>query len=370
MKIVAWVGGGLVALALLGLAGFGLFREEIARAVFDRAVTANLAPDRLSELPDGLHVFVCGSGGPMADPDRAGPCLAVLAGDKPFLFDMGSGAMRRLGRMGFPIGRTERLFLTHLHSDHLDGVGEFLLQEWVGGTRTEPVIVAGPRGTEEVIAGFRQAYRIDQTYRTAHHGEAVAPPSGFGAAVEEIDLGVGGRALLPTQEIVDPVLVYETDDITIEAFPVSHAPAEPAFGFRIRYKDRTVVISGDTAFDRNVIAAAVDSDVLFHEALDPEMVLMMRDAASSNGLGHIAKIMQDILDYHTSPEGAAEVAEEAGVEMLVLYHLIPPMPSRLLQPLFLGDAEERFEGPIVIAEDGLVVSLPAGSEEIDLEQKL
>ena len=78
-----------------------------------------------------------------------------------------------------------------------------------------------------------------------------------------------------------------------------------------------------------------------------------------------AKVFFDIQDYHASPEDAAESAQTAGVEMLVLSHLVPPLPTDYLYATFLGDAESRFDGPIVVGEDGMLFTLSPNSDEID-----
>ena len=129
---------GIASLILVALIGFQVFRIQIAEAAFRNAVEANVGRDASAELPDGLHVFMCGAGTPLPDPMRAGPCLGLIAGDRAFVFDAGSGGTRNLSRMRFPLGRTERVYLTHLHSDHMDGLGELLMQAWVNGQRTAP----------------------------------------------------------------------------------------------------------------------------------------------------------------------------------------------------------------------------------------
>ncbi len=352
-KSAALVIAGLVA---LGAAGAWLFQREIGEAMFRQAVAENVGRDRAGELPDGLHVFVCGSGSPIPDPDRAGPCLGVIAGQHPFVIDVGSGGARRLARMGFPVGRLQRIYLTHLHSDHIDGLGELLLQAWVGGSRRTPLPVAGPQGTGEVVAGFNQAYRIDAGYRTAHHGAHVANPAGFGGVAEEIATPEGtGHAQA----------ILKDGDLKITVIQVNHAPVKPAFGYRIDYKGRSVTVSGDTAYSPDLVAAAKGSDVLMHEALAPEMVKEMQDAAARQGQTALAKVFHDIPDYHSSPEDAAQAASAAGAKALVLYHLVPPLPSSLLNAAFLGEAGKAYSGPIRIAEDGLLISLPAGSGAID-----
>lgn len=345
-----------VLVVLLGgaFAGYSAFKRQIGERLFQRAVMANVGADQAATRPDGLHVYVCGSGSPLPDADRAGPCLGVLAGKRAFVFDAGSGSVRKLARMGFPMGRIERLYLTHLHSDHIDGMGELMLQAWVGGGRTTPLPVAGPVGTGSVVGGFNTAYSTDATYRVAHHGAAVVPPTGFGGVAEEFALPAGAAS----------VVVLNEGDLKITAFAVNHEPVEPAYGYRIDYKGRSLAISGDTAYSENLVASARGVDVLFHEALQPRMIEAMAKAAEARGQKNLTKIFRDIQDYHASPEQAAKAAKEAQAGELVLYHLVPPLPTKLLYPAFLGDAGKAFIGPITIAEDGLMVSLPAASKDV------
>ena len=129
-----------------------------------------MSVDPIAELPDGIHVVLCGAGSPLPDPARSGPCVAVVAAQKLFVVDVGTGASRNMQMMGLPPSQLAAVFLTHFHSDHIDGLGELSLQRWVGGTFATPLPLIGPIGVDEVAAGFNRAYRIDSTYRTAHHG--------------------------------------------------------------------------------------------------------------------------------------------------------------------------------------------------------
>lgn len=354
-----WLGRGALVVAALALAGFGLFqmfKKPLALQVFERALADAVAADPVADLPDGLHVYLCGTGSPMPDVTRAGPCVGVLAGDRAFVFDTGSGGVRKLARMGFPMTRLDTLYLTHLHSDHIDGLGELLLQAWIAGERSAPLPVAGPAGTAETVAAFNAAYEIDRGYRIAHHGTDVANPAGFGGAPQEIAL-VRGPAASQT--------VLDEGGLKITAIRVDHSPVEPAFAYRIDYKDRSLALSGDTVYHPGFVAAAKDVDLMLHEALDPDLVLRMRDALSEAGQANTAAIMQDILDYHATPEDAARAASEAGAAALVYYHIVPPLPARLLYPVFIGEAPSVFDGDIAVGEDGMMISLPAGSDAID-----
>lgn len=354
------IAGATLALVAMATGAFLAFQGPIARTLFERVVDRTVGVDRSAGLADGLHVYVCGSGSPMLDPDRAGPCLGVLAGRRAFIFDVGSGSIRKLGRMGFPIARTEGLFLTHLHSDHIDGLGELMVQSWIPEARSTPLPVYGPPGTVEVVGGFNAAYRIDSTYRTAHHGAAVANPAGFGL--------IGHEIVLPQRPASEVVL--EEGDLRITAIRVSHEPIKDAYAYRIDYKGRSISLSGDTAFDRNFARASAGVDVMFHEALEPRMVKTMQDAATRNAAPVPAKVLADIPGYHTSPPDAGRIAALAKARALVFYHTVPPLPSRLFERLFLEGVGKAFAGDFRIAEDGLLISLPAGSASIEYDELL
>lgn len=353
---------GLALSALLLIAGLTALasRTAIAEWLFARTVAQNVGVDQAAKLPDGLHVYVCGSGSPMPDAERAGPCLAVLAGNDAFVFDAGSGSARKLGRMGFPMERLRAAFLTHLHSDHIDGLGELMLQAWIAGSRGEPLPVIGPAGTDKVVAGLMQAYELDKGYRIAHHGPNVARPAGFGGAPQTIALGEGQQS----------GIVFQGKGITIKVFTVTHDPIKPAYGYRIDYGGRSVVISGDTVYSANLVANAKGADLLFHEALNSRMVAQLRDALDAHGRRDAAKIMADIPGYHASPEEAARAAKDAGVRALVYYHLVPSIPPGLMERVFVGRSREVFTGELRVSRDGMFVSLPVGSTAIEFKQLL
>lgn len=352
----------LVVVLLAALAGGGLWlaRGRLAVAAMGRIYAKALGHDALGELPDGLHVGLCGSGSPMPDPARAGPCTVVIAGKRMFLVDAGEGSVRRLSLMGFQPGQVSALFLTHYHSDHIADLGELMLQHWGTGAAAAPLPVYGPTGLDQVVQGFEQAYALDRGYRVAHHGPKVMPPAGFGAAP---------HAFAADKAAPDVTLIDEPD-LKVIAFPVDHEPVSPAVGYLFIYKGHRVVVSGDTAPSARLEAAAKNADVLVHEALAPNLVAIQRAEAVKAHRDNLAAIFHDILSYHTSPEQAAAIAERAHVRYLLFTHIIPPLPSRALYPAFLGRSAEIFHGRIKVGEDGDLLSLPTGSQDIRLSHRL
>ena len=328
-------------------------RTNILERLMAKGMESRMGADLIAGLEDGLHLALCGAGGPLPAPNASGPCVAVVAGEQLFVVDAGTDGTRNLGRMGYPAGEVKGVFLTHFHSDHIDGLGELSTIRWAGGDNSSPLPVYGPRGVERVVDGFNAAYAQDFAYRHAHHGDTVAPMSGAGMRAIPFDPPPMGELLL----------VYEGDGLKIEALAVDHAPVEPAVGYRFSYKGRSLLITGDTTKQANIQKFSQDIDLLVHEALAPNLVNLMHDVAVTLDNKIMAKITHDILDYHASPVAAAETARDASVGHLLYYHIVPPLVIPGQKTLYLNGAEDIF-ADYTIGEDGVSFSLPANSTEI------
>jgi len=354
------VGFGILGLlVVLAIAGYAL-RERITLRLMNRVVARNMATSLLDELPDGLHVALCGAGSPLPDPKRSGPCTAVVAGDRIFIVDAGSGSSRVLSRMRLPQGRIEGVLLTHFHSDHIDGLGELFMQRWANGGGTSPAPVHGPTGVGEVVEGFNLAYRQDDAYRVAHHGAETLPPGGAGAVARPFSVPQPGQGRV----------VLDDGGLKITAFVVDHAPVSPAVGYRFDYQGRSVLVSGDTNKNANLQRFAAGVDLLVHEALSPRLVGVLTEGATRANRPRLEKITRDIVDYHTSPVEAAEIARDAKVGHLLYTHIVPPLLLPPMEGLFLEGVEETWGGPVTLGQDGTLVLLPAGSDAVEVQELL
>src|SRR5262245_44747695 len=176
-----WLKWGLIALliiaAIIGAGAYAVLNvPSVQDALFDRMARAALLRDRTALLKDdALRAFVCGSSSPMPDPRRAQACIAVVAGGKIYIVDTGSRSYGNLEVWGVPIKKLGAVFIQPLHSDQLGALGEYNMNSWALG-RKAPLDVYGPPGVERVVAGFSEAYALDQTYRTAHHGAELMSP--------------------------------------------------------------------------------------------------------------------------------------------------------------------------------------------------
>ena len=342
----------IVAIVLLAYS----LRGVIVVPLLERVIPKMMGATTVADLGDGLHVAMCGAGGPMPDLKRSGACILIIAGDNLLMVDAGSGGPRNVTRMQFLIGDIDAVLLTHFHSDHIDGLGETATLRWAGGANASPLPVIGPQGVAKVVEGFNLAYSFDKQYRHDHHGDVVAPLSGFGLTARPF----------ATPAVRNSAAVWDKGGLVITAFSVDHDPVSPAVGYRVEYKGRSVVISGDTAKSANLEFFAKGADLLLHEALSRKLVGLMNTAAKEIGNAPIAKITFDIIDYHASPVEAAQSAQTAKVQHLAFYHIVPPLILPGQDLVYLEGVDDAFDGPTTLTQDGTIFSLPANSTEVVL----
>ena len=298
---------------------------------------------------DTLKVVICGSRSPLPSPGRAESCVLIEAGNDIYIFDLGNGSVNNLTQYQVPWPNVKAVLITHMHSDHMADLPDAHLQSWVQG-RTSPLKVYGPEGINLVTKGFELAYSADYQYRNEHHGDDMLPMS-----VAGFD---------PIKIIDNQFIPNETPGLDILPFVVDHYPVNSAFGFKVSYKGRTVVISGDTIHDGSVQKFSENVDLLVHSAISIDIVERMRLLAP---MPQLDKILFDIQDYHTSIEQAGEIARNANVKHLLIYHSIPTPRNTLMERVFFRPIEGVFEN-YTLSDDGTRVILPVNSEEILIDK--
>jgi ribonuclease Z len=348
---------GLAAIVVAVAALF--FSPAVQQEIFE--VAAGKMTAQVNEAPladDALRVAVCGSSAPLPSAKRAKACVAVFAGGKFYIVDAGPESVENLSLWGIPLARIGGVLLTHFHSDHIGDLGELQLQTWAGG-RPQPLPVYGGPGVEGVVEGFNRAYALDQGYRTKHHGEAVMPSKAWGLVAMPVLLD--GE---PTPAKDRTKVFFDDGKLRITAIEVNHAPIEPAYAYRFDYGGRSVVVTGDLKDHPPLTRAARGADVMVSEAISRSMTATLERAAAGAKRSSTAAIMHDVQDYHISPEEAARAANEAGVGLLVFYHLLPAPDGWLMRQLFARGVDAIRPDNWVIASDGSLYTLPLGSREV------
>jgi len=362
-RLLRWGLVGLAGLiALAAVAAFAVLRvPAIQNAIFQSIARSRLDRGNNEVLKgDALRAVVCGSSSPMPDPHRAKACIAVSAGGKIYIVDTGPQSYGNIALWRLPIEHIGGVFLTHFHSDHIGDLGEFNMNSWALG-RTAPLDVYGPPGVERVVAGFSEAYTLDQGYRTAHHGAALMSPDSWKMIAHAIALN--GE---PTAARDRTAIAFDDGALKVTAIEMNHSPVEPAYGYRFDYKGRSIVISGDTARHPPLAKAAQAADVLFHEAQAQHMVQKLQEITGEAGTARLTKILHDIQSYHTAPVEAAALANEAKVKLLVFYHFTPPVLNIVAETIFTRGLDAIRPDGWLISHDGTLIELPLNSSEITI----
>lgn len=349
--------GAVIVLALLGIAAAAALQSVAVDTWVFRMAVRHAVGGGDAQLADSdtLSVLLVGTGTPLPDVSRAGPSAMIAAGSHLYLVDAGVDSARNLQLWKVPLERIDGVLITHLHSDHIGGLAEIRLQSWVAGRKT-PLKVYGPPGIERVVAGFNEAYAIDDSYRTKHHGAAMLPPEAADLVAVPIVIAPGATT----------APVFAALGLRVTAIRVKHEPANPAYGYRFDFGGRAVTISGDTIYDEDLAHAALGSDVLVHEGLAPELVGIMHDEMLAAGRTRPAKIMHDIPGYHTAPPDAAKIANLAHARLLLFTHLLPILPNAIAVRAFLKGVDDVRPSGVRVGHDGMVVRLPKGSDAVNI----
>ena len=321
------------------------FQDRLLESAIENMATPS------SYLPeeDALTAVVCGSRAPIPDPARAETCILIQAGKDIYIFDTGGGSIENLNNWNTPWERVQAIFYTHLHSDHIFDIADFHQATWINGGRKSKQKVYGPMGVQMLTDGIELAYTRDYFFRNEHHGDTIAPLDAAGFDTHTVDLN-------------SPILI-DDGDLKITAYSVSHDPVDPALGYRIDYKGRSISISGDTIYDKNLVNNSKNVDVLFHESMSLDLVNLINKNAQRIGNTMAAKVTIDIQDYHTPVLEVVQAAKEANVGHLVFYHHLPAPRNQLMENVMYRGVDKIMQN-WTASHDGTMVVLPLDSDDI------
>jgi ribonuclease Z len=290
-----------------------------------------LEPGGESVVAGEIRVTILGSGDPFVKKGQAAASLLIEVGNAEqdfFFFDLGSGALANFNGLGLPVTATTKVFLSHLHADH---VGDMPTLVWslAKAGRRDLVEVWGPAGeherfgTQAYTRHLEMAHAWDMQSLSGHPGQS-------------------GARMSTTEVPYDhPEVVYQRNGVTITSFPVIHIH-NGAVGYRLDYAGRSVVFSGDTRPCRHLVEACDGADLLIHETFPTASVL-------SQKAGMPLSVAEMIVNgAHTSPAAAGMVFAKAGARMCAMWHLV--VDHQTVGPVF-EEMRTRYDGPAVISQD-------------------
>jgi ribonuclease Z len=298
------------------------------------------APDRYVYYPgteklgkDEIRLFACGTGLPAARRDQAATCFLVEVGNgDKFLFDVGSGSMVNVAALMIPYDMLNKVFLTHLHTDHWGDLATLWAGGWTAG-RTGPLKVWGPSGstpemgTKYAVEHFLKTYNWD--LQTRNFVLSAVPGK---IDVVEFDYTKENQ------------VVYQENGVTIRSWPAIHAGDGPV-SYSLEWNGLKVVIGGDTFPNKWYVKFAKDADVAVHETfLTPSELVKWYGQSPQQAIGVGTQI-------HTSPPAFGKVMSEIKPRHAIGYHFFNEEGTRF--GIYDG-VRTTYSGPLSLAVDNMV----------------
>jgi ribonuclease BN (tRNA processing enzyme) len=285
-----------------------------------RAQAAGAKPTRL--------ILLGTQGGPARLPGmRKSPAQVIVVNDVPYVVDCGYEVAAQLVAAGIALSRLRYVFITHHHSDHNAEYGNLFFLAWASGLRTA-VHAYAPPPLAAMTQAFWESNRYDVEIRIRDQGQPDPRPN------------------LVAHEVTQEGLVHEDANVEVSAARVHHPPTD-AWAYRFDAKDRSIVISGDTAYSENLIRLAQGADVLVHEVMYVPLIERVL-ASNPNREALVARVRA----VHTTGEEVGRVARKAGVKTVVLSHLLNSRPGDgVTDEMWAADVRKEFGGEVIVGRD-------------------
>ncbi len=325
-----FLGGVMVPVALILLMSAGGKVDSPTGVAPDRNV---YYPGTEELAPDEMRVVALGTGMPNARPKQAATCFLVELGNgDKFLFDIGSGSAERISAMKIPYDYLDKVFIGHLHSDHIGDLAAL----WIGGVvanRVTPLKIWGPSGAEEKYGTKYMAEHLQKTYVWDVDGRiGNTDTRGLALEVNEFDY-----------KKVNEV-IYQENGVTIKSFPAIHA-LDGSVSYTLEWNGLKFAFSSDTYPNKWWMEHTKNSDLAIHECFASPKILIDKQKFPAQTALNVGT------QVHTSPAQFGKVMEDIQPRMAVAYHFFNDFDT---QPIVIQDIRETYDGPLSLASDYMV----------------
>jgi len=283
--------------------------------------------------PDEMRIVACGTGMPTAREAQAATCwLVELGNGDKFIFDAGTGSASRMASLHIPYDYLNKIFLSHLHTDHFGDFPAYFIGGWVAG-RQHPLHVYGPSGdrtetgTKYAIDRMREAMTWDIEGRAGR-----LPAEGGKVIVHEFDFKKENQ------------VVYEENGVTIRSWPANHTIDGPV-SYSLMWNGLKFVFGGDTYPNKWFVKYATDADLVIHECF-----IVVPDMVDKFGFS-VSTALEVGTQIHTAPPAFGKVMSIVKPRMAVAYHFFNDPDTA---PSILEGVRSTYDGPLTLAEDYMV----------------
>ncbi len=289
-----------------------------------------------------MRITACGTGMPTQTPSNAAACFLVELGNgESFLFDLGIGSTERLSGLELDYSKLDKIFASHLHTDHVGDIAALWVGGWISGRYT-PLHVYGPSGatpelgTKAHIDHIRAAWQWDVFARAGTLPDA------------------GGELIAHEFDFSKTAVVYNENGVKITSFPAIHI-MDGSVSFRLDWKGLSFVFGGDSAPNKWFLKEAKGADVVVHEAFfTPEQWMKIAGFPYKQAYWVTSKI-------HTPPQGFGKIMSAVKPRLAVAYHY---WNHRDIEFEMLEGIRKTYDGPLALAADMTVINLTKDHIEV------
>lgn len=304
-------------------------RRQFLAGTVSLSLAALLTRVGLGQEKKSTRIILLGTkGGPsVGKSGRSNPSTLILINDIPYLVDCGYGTSRQLVSAGVSLNRLRYIFITHHHSDHNLEYGPLFYNAWITGQPMH-VDAYGPPGLRKMTQDFFNYMKFDIETRLVDEGRD------------------DPRKMIGVHEFNKPGVIMQNDDVKISTCLVRHPPIKQAYAYRFDAHDRSIVISGDTAYAPELAVFAKGADVLVHEVMYlPGIEGLIKR------LPNATRLREHLMAAHTLPEDVGKIASQAGVKTLVLSHFVPGDDPSITDEQWSEGVRKYFKGRIIVGKD-------------------
>jgi ribonuclease BN (tRNA processing enzyme) len=304
-------------------------RRQFLLSASGFGISLCLGPSALAQSPRTRIILLGTKGGPtLANrTGRGNASTLLLINEVPYVIDCGYGVSRQLMNAGVSLDRLRYIFITHHHSDHDLEYGALFYNAWQAN-KSRRIDAYGPVGLRRMTRDFFSYMKFDIDTRIADEG--VPDP----------------RRLLTVHEFNLSGLVMQSPEVKVTSLRVRHPPITQSYAYRFDATDRSIVISGDTAYAPELASFARGAEVLIHEAMYlPAIEKLIQQSPDSK------RLREHLLASHTSTEDVGRIAAQAGVKTLVLSHLVPGDDPSITDEQWSEGVSKHFQGKIIVGRD-------------------
>lgn len=288
---------------------------------------------QVKEIPSptkkkGTRLILLGTGGgPRPNKMRSQSGYAVVVNNTLYVVDCGDGISRQMAFADISLRNLRYIFITHHHSDHNLDYGNLIYNAWVSGFKGR-IDTYGPPPIEKMTNLFFEMNSYDINIRIPDEGRPPLKPMVF------------------PHEFSKPGTIMEDSNVKVTAALVNHPPVEPSFAYRFDTPDLSIVFSGDTTPCENLIKLAQGADILIHEVLHkPSLARLIAR------IPHAERLLEHIVNSHTTHIDVGKVAKESGIKTLILTHFVPVDDPSVTDEMWIEGAKLHFEGKIIVGKD-------------------